>query len=132
MEKVYTGKDIEQILVLSQNVISLNTPVKNDETQESEIELGDYIEDPSPTPEEQFIIEEKQRRVMSLLDKYLNKRERDIIVSRFGLETGKAMTLDKIGEQYGICRERVRQIEAHALRKLRQKCARDNVVKENF
>ena len=132
-KKVYTGKEIERIMLLAQDVISLNTPIiSTSDTQYMDTELGDLIEDPSPTPEEEAVIANRREVIASYLRKYLSPSERKIIILRFGLENGRPMTLERIGKEYGISRERVRQVEARALRKLRLQFARNKITWENI
>jgi RNA polymerase primary sigma factor len=129
----YTGKEIEQIMLLAQDVISLNTPITNNgETQDTDTELGDFIKDPNPTPEEEAMITNRHEVITSYLQKYLSPRERQIIILRFGLESGRPMRLEEIGREYGLSRERVRQIETKALRKLRLQFARNKITWENI
>ena len=132
-ERKYTGKDIERIMLLAQDVISLNTPVTNKgDMQDTDAELGDFIEDPSPTPEEEAIITNRRKVIASYLQKYLSPREQKVIISRFGLEGGRPMTLEEVGREYGITRERVRQVEAKAMRKLRFQFAKNKITWENI
>lgn len=129
----YTGKEIEQIMLLAQDVISLNTPVTNKgDTQDVDTELGDFIEDPSPTPEAEAMITSRREAIASYLQEYLSPRERNVIILRFGLESGRPMALEEIGKEYGISRERIRQVEARALRKLRFQFARNKITWENI
>lgn len=128
----YTGKEIEQMMLLAQDVISLNTPiVNNSEAQDMDAELGDFIEDPSPTPEEEAMVTNRREVIASYLQKYLSPREQRVIILRFGLESGKPMTLGEIGREYGISRERVRQTEARAIKKLRARFAKNKITWEN-
>ena len=132
-ERKYTGKEIEQIILLAQDVISLNTPITNKgEMQDMDTELGDLIEDPSPTPEEEAMITNRREVIASYLQKYLSPREQKVIILRFGLESGRPMTLKEVGREYGITRERVRQVEAKAIRKLRFRFARNKITRENI
>lgn len=129
----YTSKEIEQIMLLAQGVISLNMPITNDsEMQDMDTELGDFIEDPSPTPEEEAMITNRREVITSYLQKYLSPREQRVIILRFGLENGRPMTLDDIGREYGVTRERVRQVEAKAIRKLRFQFAKNKITWENI
>ena len=132
-ERKYTAKEIEQIMLLAQDVISLNTPIINKgETQDIDMELGDAIEDPSPTPEEEAIIANRREVIASYIKKYLSPREQKVIILRFGLENGRPMTLEEVGREYGITRERVRQVEAEAMRKLRFQFAKNKITWENI
>lgn len=129
----YTGKEIEQIMLLAQDVISLNTPITNKgDMQCMDTELGDLIADPSPTPEEEAMITNRREVIASYLQKYLSPREQEIIILRFGLKSGRPMRLEEIGREYGITRERVRQVEAKALRKLRFQFAKNKITWENI
>ena len=128
--KVLTGKDIERILIIAQDVLSLNTPVSND--PDSETELFDYLEDPNPTPDEVAMMADRKEFLMKCLRKYLQPREVQIIVLRFGLESNNPMTLEEIGRELGVTRERVRQLEAKALRKLRYQFSKNNLTMEDI
>ena len=106
---------VRRIIRVSQEPMSLETPV-GDEDNSS---LGDFIEDESiPGPVEAASGEMLREHIMSALDQ-LNQRERDVLEMRFGLKDGQAHTLEEVGEAFGVTRERIRQIEAKALRKLR-------------
>lgn len=132
-ERKYTAKEIERIMLLAQDILSLNAPVANNgEAQDGDTEFGDFIVDPSPTPEEEAIIANRREIIASYLQKYLTPRERKVIILRFGLESDKPMTLEEVGREYGITRERVRQIEAKAIRKLRFRFAKNKITWENI
>ncbi len=112
-----TESDVKEILTYLQSPVSLETPVGED----GENSLGDLVEDKSEsTPEEAMEALVEKEEVSELLSS-LNEREQKVIRLRFGLEDGKAHTLEEIGEMLGVTRERVRQIEARAMEKLRQK-----------
>lgn len=129
----YTGKEIEQIMLLAQGVISLNAPITNKgDMQDMDTELGDLIEDPNPTPEEEAAITNRREVIASYIRKYLSPREQRVIILRFGLEGGRPMRLEEIGREYGISRERVRQVEAKAIRKLRFRFAKNKITRENI
>jgi RNA polymerase primary sigma factor len=128
--KVLTGKDIERILIIAQDVVSLNTPVSSD--PDCEGELFDYLEDPSPTPEEAMILAGRKEYLLDIIQRYLKPREAQIIILRFGLESDNPMTLREVGEELGITRERVRQLEERALRRLRVYFAKNNLTTEDI
>ena len=117
-KKSWTEQDVLEILNLMRTLdpLSLNKPVETEETTISE--LGDFLEDRSPTPQE--IVEQKERRkkLIEFVDK-LPPRQMKIIKLRYGLEDNEPKTLEEIGNLYGVTRERVRQIEAKAMKKLR-------------
>jgi RNA polymerase primary sigma factor len=108
-------KKVQWILKVSWLPLSLESPVGDDE----ESELGMYIEDEfSPTPLQsvyQSMLREKLAEVLSTL----SPREARIIQMRFGLGDGTAYTLEEVGQKFGLTRERIRQIEGKALRRLR-------------
>ena len=129
----YTGKEIEQIMLLAQDVISLNTPIHNGiDAQDMDTELGDLIKDPGPTPEEEVMITNRREVIARYLQKYLSPRERKVIILRFGLNGDRPMTFEEIGREYNITRERIRQVEAKALRKLRFQFAKNKITWENI
>jgi RNA polymerase primary sigma factor len=106
---------VRQVLDVSRLPVSLEAPVG----QEGDAFLGDFIEDETmPQPLELASQQLLRGQIGDALDK-LTERERRIIVLRFGLEDGRFRTLEEVGREFGITRERIRQIEAKALRKLR-------------
>jgi RNA polymerase primary sigma factor len=110
-----TDEKVRQVLDVSRHPISLEAPVG----QDGEAFLGDFIEDSALTPPVELASHQLLKmQIAEALDK-LSERERRIIVLRFGLEDGKFRTLEEVGREFGITRERIRQIEAKALRKLR-------------
>jgi RNA polymerase primary sigma factor len=106
---------VRQVLDVSRLPVSLEAPVG----QDGDAFLGDFIEDESmPQPLELASQQLLRGQIGDALDK-LTERERRIVILRFGLEDGKFRTLEEVGREFGITRERIRQIEAKALRKLR-------------
>ena len=111
-----TVERVHELLTLSQDTISLEQPMGD----ESDFALGDVIEDrgavsPGSAAEGRALIE----ALSGVLDQ-LGEREREIVRLRFGLEDGKIRTLDEVGKEFGVTKERVRQIEAMTLAKLRR------------
>lgn len=111
-----TEEDVKNILSYLQSPVSLETPVGD----EGENSLGDMVEDKTEaTPEEAMNALVQKEEVSELLEA-LSERERQVILLRYGLEDGKTHTLEEIGSILNVTRERVRQIEARALEKLRK------------
>ena len=100
---------------IAQDPISLETPVG----EEEDSHIGDFIEDQeSPAPAEAASYELLREQLNEVL-RTLTPREEQVLRLRFGLEDGRQRTLEEVGQQFNITRERIRQIEAKALRKLR-------------
>ncbi len=110
-----TPEKVREVIKISQEPISLETPIG----EEEDSHLGDFIEDHEAiAPAEAasvMLLKEKMTQVLE----NLTDRERKVLVLRFGLEDGHQRTLEEVGQEFGVTRERIRQIEAKALRKLR-------------
>jgi RNA polymerase primary sigma factor len=106
---------VRRVMRISQEPMSLETPVGTEENSS----LADFIEDDSlPGPADQasrHLLKEQMTEILS----GLSERERKVLEMRFGLKDGTARTLEEVGQEFGVTRERIRQIEAKALRKLR-------------
>ena len=106
---------VREILKISQEPVSLETPIG----EEEDSHLGDFIQDdnvPVPADAAAFtLLKEQLEEVLSTL----TEREKKVLTLRFGLEDGRARTLEEVGKEFNVTRERIRQIEAKALRKLR-------------
>lgn len=112
-----TDKQVEEILALNTEILSLELPLTDDKSANS---LGDLIEDSEANPELGSISDLiEQDLVNSLLDK-LKAREQEVIRMRFGLEDGEERTLREIGEKLNVTRERIRQLETEAIRRLQR------------
>ncbi len=117
-------QDVDYMLRVAQRPLSLEKPTE----QEGDAVIGDFIEDlDAPAPEEITLQEILEDRVQELLET-LPHREALVLRLRYGLESGEVHTLKEIGEKMGITRERVRQIEAQALRRLRNPGLRRELV----
>ena len=105
-----------QITRYQPDIVSLSTPIG----EEQDSTIGDFIADDSMDVEAQTDLIDLRDSIEKVLhDKCFNAKEVDIIKKRFGFETGTPMTLEEIGKIYGVTRERIRQIEAKAIRKLK-------------
>lgn len=110
---------VEYVIKIKQDITSLDAGIGRDGDEEDSV-LGDFIEDEdSATPEETAANQLLKEQVQSILST-LSDREQKIIKMRFGLETGKSHTLEEVGQEFAVTRERIRQIEAKALAKLRK------------
>ncbi len=106
---------VRNIIRMAQEPMSLETPVGNEENSF----LGDFIKDESaPEPANAATQQLLREQVEEILEE-LNERERKVLEMRFGLVDGRNRTLEEVGNEFGVTRERIRQIEAKALRKLR-------------
>ncbi len=110
-----TEERVHEILKISQEPVSLETPIG----EEEDSHLGDFLPDENvPVPAEAAtftLLKEQLQEVLGTL----TEREQRVLILRFGLEDGKARTLEEVGREFNVTRERIRQIEAKALRKLR-------------
>jgi RNA polymerase primary sigma factor len=114
-EAVITPDKVREIIKVSQEPVSLDKPIGKEEDSR----LGDFIEDrEAQAPAEAATAQLLKEQVEAVLDS-LTGRERRVLQLRFGLEDGRARTLEEVGKEFGVTRERIRQIEAKALRKLR-------------
>lgn len=108
---------VRQILKISQDTVSLETTVGDQDNEDST--LADFIEDKkTPAPDKTASHELLRGHIKELL-RTLNPREQKILIMRFGLKDGISHTLEEVGQEFGVTRERIRQIEAKALEKLR-------------
>ena len=100
---------------IAANPVSLETPIDDGETSY----LGDFMEDSETTSPEEGIVETSLQIEINKRLQTLNERERKVLEMRFGLNNGQRHTLEQVGNYFGLTRERIRQIEAKALKKLR-------------
>jgi RNA polymerase primary sigma factor len=128
MEELATELDmdirkIRQIMRISQDILSIDAPVGSEE----DTTLGDFIEDDKyQTPDKAANLELLKKNLYEMLD-FLTPREKKIIIMRFGLDGGEIHTLEEVGKEFGVTRERVRQIEAKTLEKLSGHPAADKI-----
>ncbi len=106
---------VGEIIKIAQDPVSLETPIG----EEEDSHLGDFIPDESaPAPADAAYYTLQREQLMEVLDT-LSEREKKVLILRYGLEGGRSYTLEEVGEQFHVTRERIRQIEAKALRKLK-------------
>ena len=106
---------VREIIKIAQEPVSLETPIG----EEDDSHLGDFIpDDDAPAPAEAVASTMLKEQLMEVLES-LTPREAKVLTLRYGLDDGKARTLEEVGKEFNVTRERIRQIEAKALRKLR-------------
>ncbi|MCD7737055.1 MAG: RNA polymerase sigma factor RpoD [Lachnospiraceae bacterium] len=106
---------VREVLKISRDPVSLDTPIG----EEDDSHLGDFIEDDTALSPADSAAFSMLREELSTALESLTERERQVVKLRFGLEDGRARTLEEVGKEFNVTRERIRQIEAKALRKLR-------------
>jgi len=110
-----TADKVREIVRISLDPISLETPIGEEDSR-----LGDFLpDDASIVPQDSAVHQVLKEQVELVLDKFLTDRERKVLQLRFGLDDGRSRTLEEVGKEFNVTRERIRQIEAKALRKLR-------------
>lgn len=115
IEMDISEEKVREILKIAQEPVSLETPIG----EEEDSHLGDFIPDEDvPAPAEAAAFSMLKEQLVEVLDT-LTEREQKVLKLRFGLEDGRARTLEEVGKRFDVTRERIRQIEAKALRKLR-------------
>jgi RNA polymerase primary sigma factor len=106
---------LREIIKVAQEPLSLETPIGKEEDSR----LGDFIEDREAEAPANAVAQELLREDLTEVLAGISPRERDVLRLRFGLDDGRQRTLEEVGQLFGVTRERIRQIEAKALRKLR-------------
>lgn len=128
VEEIAKGMDmpvdrVREVMRVAQEPVSLETPIG----EEDDSHLGDFIQDEhTKTPSESAMLVMLKEQIIEVLGS-LNDREQKVIILRYGLEDGRQKTLEEVGQLFGVTRERIRQIESKALRKLRQKSRREKL-----
>ncbi len=106
---------VREVIKISQDPVSLETPIG----EEEDSHLGDFIKDPSEMTPEEYATNEILKEEIRAVLQTLQEREQEVLELRFGLIDGTSHTLEEVGKKFNVTRERIRQIEAKALRKLR-------------
>jgi RNA polymerase primary sigma factor len=115
-ERLETTPDkVQRMMKVAQHPLSLETPVG----ENNESNLGDFVEDDSALPPGETASQRMLQEELKLIFSSLDPREVQILQLRYGLKDGRSLTLEQVGKKYGLTRERIRQIEVQALRKLR-------------
>lgn len=110
---------VEYVMKIKQDITSLDAGVGRDGDEEESV-LGDFVVDEDSTPPEESAANQLLKEQVQSVLSTLSEREQKIIKMRFGLENGKSHTLEEVGQEFAVTRERIRQIEAKALAKLRK------------
>jgi RNA polymerase primary sigma factor len=106
---------VREILKISQVPLSLETPIGEDEGSR----LGDFVEDQTTQAPDEAVLQNLLREDLEQVMSTLSERERLVLKLRFGLDDGHPRTLEEVGKVFNVTRERIRQIEGKALRKLK-------------
>ena len=115
-ESAFSSEKIRKILKIAQEPISLETPVGDDDSH-----LGDFLEDERTVSPPEIVSQMNLKEQLETILSTLTDREARVIQMRFGLNDGNEHTLEEVGQEFQVTRERIRQIEAKALRKLKKK-----------
>ncbi|MGM9947826.1 RNA polymerase sigma factor RpoD [Floccifex sp.] len=110
-----TAEKVREIQLMSFDTTSLETQIGD----EGDTTLGDFVEDKNAISPEQYAYREQLKESLREVLSTLTEREENVIRMRFGLDNGQPMTLEEVGQKFGVTRERIRQIEAKAIRKLK-------------
>ena len=115
-KKMHISPDkVREVIKIAQEPVSLETPIG----EEDDSHLGDFVKDERTMSPEEYTIHEMLKNEISDVLLTLTEREEQVLRLRFGLDDGSCKTLEEVGQMFGVTRERIRQIEAKALRKLR-------------
>ena len=123
----WTPEKVIKVQQLMQDVVSLNAVIDSKDG-DGDTEIGDLIEDTeSPSAEELMIRDDRHRFLLEIMHKCLSPRDIKVMCMRYGFDDGEPKTLEEIGVAFNVTRERIRQIESHALRRLKGYMARNKI-----
>ena len=123
----WTPEKVIKVQQLMQDVVSLNAVIDSKDG-DGDTEIGDLIEDTeSPSAEELMIRDDRRRFLLEIMHKCLSPRDIKVMCMRYGFDDGEPKTLEEIGVAFNVTRERIRQIESHALRRLKGYMARNKI-----
>ena len=122
-----TEAKVNDIIRLSQPIVSLQSP----QGEEEDSELSDFVEDKSAVNPEDYARDQDKKKLLDELLQELPEREEKILRMRYGLDDGKPKTLEEVGRECHVTRERIRQIEAKAIRRLQNMSARRGMDEMN-
>lgn len=115
---------VREIIKVAQEPVSLETPIG----EEEDSHLGDFLEDDKTPPPSQIVAESMMKQTLSDVLHMLTPREEQVIRMRYGLDDGQQRTLEEVGKAFNVTRERIRQIEVKALRKIKRPNMSKNLV----
>lgn len=123
----WTPEKVIEVQRLMQDVVSLNAVIDSRDG-DGDTEIGDLIEDTeSPSAEELMIRDDRHRFLLEVMHKCLSARDIKVMCMRYGFDDGEPKTLEEIGVAFNVTRERIRQIESHAIRRLKGYMARNKI-----
>ena len=115
---------VQEIIKIAQEPVSLESPIG----EEEDSHLGDFLEDDKTPPPSQIVAESMMKQTLSDVLHMLTPREEQVIRMRYGLDDGQQRTLEEVGKAFNVTRERIRQIEVKALRKIKRPNMSKNLV----
>ena len=115
---------VQEIIKIAQEPVSLESPIG----EEEDSQLGDFLEDDKTPPPSQIVAESMMKQTLSDVLHILTPREEQVIRMRYGLDDGQQRTLEEVGKAFNVTRERIRQIEVKALRKIKRPNMSKNLV----
>lgn len=131
--KKYTAADIVELMKIANmgDMVSLDAPMKQEDDL-GDSTLNEFIIDDSPSPHELAEQKETSDILKRAIEECLRPREQCVMLALYGLDDGERKTLDEVGKRYNVTRERVRQIKAKALRKLRHYFSTHEIERSDF